>query len=71
MDAERAAAIEGARADIKAREGMTDELTPVHLYVSTACMHSRHLLCRQGCKFCDAACLCPCHVEEDRAQDER
>ena len=32
-----------------------------HVYVSTACQHSRHSDCRLNCKFCDAACGCHCH----------
>lgn len=43
-----------------------------HEYLSTSCLHDRHDYCAsmtgfQGakrparCKFCDAACICPCH----------
>lgn len=44
-----------------------------HIYLSTACLHDRHDHCNamvgyQGakrpaqCKFCDARCVCACHV---------
>jgi hypothetical protein len=43
-----------------------------HRYLSTGCLHDDHTYCQsmtgqQGekrpgrCKFCDAACVCPCH----------
>lgn len=32
-----------------------------HMYISTACQHEKHDLCRHFCKYCQAACLCPCH----------
>jgi hypothetical protein len=32
-----------------------------HLYVSTACQHGKHDVCREQCKYCDSPCLCPCH----------
>ncbi len=46
-----------------------------HRYLSTGCLHDRHDYCQsmtgyQGekrpgkCKFCDAACVCPCHEEK-------
>lgn len=43
-----------------------------HAYLSTGCLHGEHAYC-QGktgqagakkpaqCKFCGAACVCPCH----------
>ena len=48
--------------------------TRVHVYLSTGCLHGRHDYCqsmtghagskRPGrCKFCAAACTCPCHTE--------
>lgn len=32
-----------------------------HAYVSTACQHDQHGVCRKACKFCGTRCLCPCH----------
>jgi hypothetical protein len=29
-----------------------------HEYLSTACLHGEHRLCRQLCKFCGAECTC-------------
>lgn len=34
-----------------------------HAYVSTACQHDKHDICRHRCKFCTALCLCWCHNE--------
>lgn len=31
---------------------------PAHRYVSTACLHSQHTLCRRACKYCPASCAC-------------
>lgn len=55
---------------------MTDQ--PDHIYLSTGCLHGQHGYCKamtgmQGakrparCKFCDAACQCPCHPSEETA----
>jgi hypothetical protein len=33
-----------------------------HVYMSTACLHTRHEDCRKTCKFCGAACVCACHL---------
>lgn len=49
-----------------------------HVYLSTGCRHNDHDYCtsmvgvqgekRPGvCKFCDARCVCPCHVALDAA----
>ena len=46
-----------------------------HRYLSTGCLHDQHDYCaamtgQQGakrpatCKFCDAHCVCPCHVSD-------
>ena len=46
---------------------------PEHQYLSTGCRHDNHLYCqsmtgqhgekRPGrCKFCEALCVCPCHL---------
>jgi hypothetical protein len=32
-----------------------------HRYVSTACQHGKHDVCRERCKYCSSLCLCPCH----------
>jgi hypothetical protein len=48
------------------------DVSTVHEYLSTGCLHGRHDYCAamtgyQGtkraarCKFCDAACICECH----------
>ena len=37
-----------------------------HDYLSTACHHDLHKQCRKVCKFCAAACSCPCHAVADR-----
>lgn len=45
----------------------------MHDYLSTACLHGEHGYCQGAdgergpkrpaqCKFCDAPCLCACHV---------
>lgn len=46
-----------------------------HAYLSTACLHGEHAYCQGSlrmdgaakrpacCKFCGAACVCPCHGE--------
>lgn len=36
--------------------------TKNHNYVSTACFHHLHALCRHTCKFCHSGCKCPCHI---------
>lgn len=49
---------------------------PIHIYLSTACLHGEHTYCqaRAGlvgtklpaqCKFCSALCVCPCHEPVD------
>lgn len=38
-------------------------IRPAHSYLSTACLHQEHTVCRLTCKFCVAACSCPCHEE--------
>lgn len=30
-------------------------------YLSTACLHGKHSVCRLTCKFCSVACVCRCH----------
>lgn len=35
--------------------------TRAHDYVSTACQHRHHDICRFMCKYCSATCLCVCH----------
>ncbi len=32
-----------------------------HIYLSTACQHDEHGLCRRTCKYCSAKCRCDCH----------
>ena len=32
-----------------------------HYYISTACQHEEHEVCRLHCKFCGTGCLCACH----------
>lgn len=45
----------------------------VHRYLSTGCFHGDHKYCQSAtgqsgekeparCKFCEAKCVCPCHV---------
>lgn len=34
-----------------------------HVYLSTACGHRHHGLCRRVCKWCNAGCACTCHEE--------
>jgi len=34
---------------------------PPHTYLSTACYHGHHDMCRRICKYCPALCLCKCH----------
>ncbi len=31
-------------------------------YVSTACFHAEHNMCRRVCKFCSRPCGCVCHL---------
>lgn len=33
-----------------------------HVYVSTACIHGKHDLCRSVCKYCEDPCRCSCHA---------
>lgn len=40
---------------------ITTEQEPPHTYVSTACYHGHHDMCRLICKYCPAKCLCKCH----------
>lgn len=51
-----------------------------HHYLSTGCLHDKHKYCQsmtgyQGakrpasCKFCGAACICPCHRENPSMAD--
>ncbi|MCA1222447.1 hypothetical protein [Streptomyces sp. 8L] len=52
---------------------MTDPTVP-HAYLSTGCLHGHHDYCQSHtglsgakkpsqCKFCGAACTCPCHTD--------
>ena len=31
-----------------------------HVYLSTACEHGKHALCRKVCKYCESRCNCTC-----------
>lgn len=42
-----------------------------HIYFSTACQHMEHEKCRQQCKFCDARCMCACHMMSKEQMDVR
>lgn len=42
-----------------------------HVYLSTACVHDRHVQCRQTCKFCMALCQCSCHPVVSTDGDDR
>jgi hypothetical protein len=46
------------------------EPTP-HNYVSTACFHGRHDVCRKSCKFCQVACGCVCHQAKETTPERR
>lgn len=35
-------------------------MTTEHIYLSTACEHAAHPLCRKVCKYCGSPCTCPC-----------
>jgi len=50
-----------------------------HYYLSTACLHAKHDYCSadegrdgpktpQACKWCNAACVCPCHHKPDTSR---
>jgi hypothetical protein len=52
---------------------MDDFIADPHVYLSTGCLHGHHDYChamtgQQGekrpgrCKFCEARCICPCHL---------
>lgn len=32
-----------------------------HRYLSTACIHNKHDVCRETCKYCGNHCVCNCH----------
>lgn len=40
-----------------------------HHYISTACQHGKHALCRRVCKYCGAGCACTecTHPEKETA----
>lgn len=43
-----------------------------HVYTSTACQHGLHDRCRRECKYCQAACNCPCgHTSSGPAVTEK
>lgn len=42
----------------------------IHVYQSTACWHGLHARCIATCKFCGAACSCPCDHDPALAFDE-
>lgn len=53
-----------------------------HAYLSTGCRHGEHGYCQsntgsQGqktpavCKFCEAPCVCPCHIDTPAATEEK
>lgn len=57
-----------------------------HVYLSTACLHGKHGYCGsarargggrkipRACKWCEALCVCRCHVEPeeaDRGEEKR
>lgn len=35
-------------------------MTTEHTYLSTACFHAAHSLCRKVCKYCGSPCACTC-----------
>lgn len=48
---------------------------PIHIYLSTACLHGEHAYCQSVhgaaglktpavCKFCQAPCICDCHQQQ-------
>ncbi len=50
-----------------------------HVYLSTSCLHDEHDYCQSEtglcgqktpsvCKFCKAACICPCHAKTPAQQ---
>ena len=67
---------ERTRAEILCGLVLADECIgdSVHRYLSTGCLHDQHDYCKGDtgmvgakrpacCKFCDAPCICTCHVE--------
>lgn len=53
---------------------------PPHRYLSTGCLHGEHDYCKgetgavgakqpAECKFCEAPCICGCHVEVNAAME--
>lgn len=42
-----------------------------HGYISTACFHEQHNVCRLECKFCSSFCLCKCHYEKDSIEVQK
>lgn len=48
---------------------MFDAATGEHIYVSTACLHDRHPLCRRACKYCSTPCWCACHPPTQPLED--
>jgi hypothetical protein len=61
---------------LNALDGPADTTPPAeaHVYLSTGCLHGEHGYCQANtgsngtkvpasCKFCAAACVCPCHRE--------
>jgi hypothetical protein len=35
-----------------------------HFYLSCACRHDKHRICRRACKHCLAPCMCLCHEQQ-------
>lgn len=45
---------------------MFDAATGEHIYVSTACLHDLHELCRLVCKHCGVPCWCDHHYTDSK-----
>lgn len=59
---------EGATVEFSAR--LVPTKVDEHDYLSTACFHGKHKLCRKECKFCRSSCQCSCHATKGGADHE-
>jgi hypothetical protein len=58
---------DGATVESLDEAGMREHGWARH-YLSTACQHGEHRVCRKVCKFCSERCRCDCHKDEPRAE---
>lgn len=76
IHAPAAASCSPTAAETEPNNPAATEATEPHIYLSTGCYHNDHAYCQAmtglagakrpaSCKFCHAACQCPCHEQTE------